>query len=239
VSVTTVISKCPGCGEPVERDTPDDLPGWMSGFATGMSVWHDACLEVEDANRAERERREESRRNTTASGIPARLVELGRTAVLSDELADLTVAWATGRERHIVLTGPFGVGKTTVAAVAATRRLELGRSLWWTTAPLLFARLGSGLGSLERDAALAILTGKSALVLDDLDKVRPTDYGAEQVFVAIDRRLTEGTPLLITSNLAPAEMAARWPTPYGPAIASRLGGECRTVRMQGDDRRFS
>jgi DNA replication protein DnaC len=238
MNTTLEVSKCPGCGKAIEREIPTGLPGWMREFATGMAIWHDACLDSQDTGRLEAERREDCRRNTAMSGVPKDLLTRGETAVLPDGLSDLMAAWASGEEKHVVLTGEFGVGKTTAAAVAAVRRLELGRNLWWRTAPYLLSQLGSGLGTQGREQALGVLSGGRALVLDDLDKVRPTDYGAEQVFIAIDRRLTEGVPLLITSNLTPAEMADRWPEPYGPAIASRLGGECRVVQMQGDDRRF-
>src|SRR6185312_5160454 len=134
-------------------------------------------------------------------------------------------------------TGDIGRGKTMLAGVACWQRLQSKRVLW-TSAPLLFARLGTGLGTEQREWALNVLGGRTALVIDDLDKARPTEYGAEQVFLAIDQRVEHDAPLLVTTNLSPGQLAEKWPEPYGPAIASRLVGYCRVVRVEGSDRRL-
>ena len=133
--------------------------------------------------------------------------------------------------------GPVGAGKTYSAATAAWAMLER-RPLIWTSAPLLFARLGSGLGSPARDRAVEILTSRKALVLDDLDKARPTEYGAEQIFLAVDNRVSNGVSLLATTNLSLAEISQRFPEPYGEAIASRLAGYCEVRKIEGRDRRL-
>jgi DNA replication protein DnaC len=82
---------------------------------------------------------------------------------------------------------------------------------------------------------LATLTGTSALVLDDLDKTRPTEYGAEQIFLAVDGAVTSGRALLVTTNLGLGQLAGKWPQPFGEAIASRLAGYCKVV-YHGFDR---
>ena len=74
-------------------------------------------------------------------------------------------------------------------------------------------------------------------MLDDLDKARPTDYGAEQIFLAIDHAVTHGRPLIVTSNLPLNRIADHWPQPAGHAIASRLLGYCVQHRLAGPDRR--
>jgi DNA replication protein DnaC len=79
--------------------------------------------------------------------------------------------------------------------------------------PVLFAHLGRAFSDDERQDALAGLTGDQALVLDDLDKTWPTEYAAEQLFCAIDKRLTARAALLVTTNLALSELAARYPDP--------------------------
>lgn len=151
--------------------------------------------------------------------------------------AEAARSWARGELAGLVLTGSVGVGKTRIAATAAWAHLDRA-PLHWLSAPLLFARLGTGFGSRQRDEALEVLTSTTALVMDDLDKVRPTEYAAEQVFLAIDNRINEGATLLATTNLTLSGLAEKFPEPFGEAIASRLAGHCETFALHGVDRRL-
>lgn len=236
----TVTGPCVDCGAEVSRDLPDDER--FERILRGVPLICDGCVEVrEAADEARRVREAEEARQqlafarVRASGLPARHHHRLSTLGLDARLLAAAASWVHDG-RGLLLTGPVGVGKTTVAGAACFERLQQ-RPAVWTSAPLLFARLGTGLGSQQRDWALDLLAGRSALVLDDIDKARPTEYGAEQVFLAIDQRVEHEAPLLVTSNQAPSELAARWPEPYGEAIASRLVGYCATVRMDGADRR--
>jgi DNA replication protein DnaC len=198
--------------------------------------------ETEQAKREEQRLTRESRahRRIEASGLPLNLrrVDLDQLDRLGCEQAlDTARTWITDGG-GLLFTGPFGTGKTTIAAGAARAAIVNGRRLRWASAPLLLARLGSGFGTTQREWALEALTGAADLVLDDLDKTRPTDYGAEQVFLAVDSAVTEGRPLITTTNLSLSELAARWPAPFGEAIASRLVGYCRIVELTGADRRL-
>lgn len=224
------------CGATVERDV---AVGRFADFANGLPFVCPDCMaaaeQLEQAHQQAHDREQTDRRIhrlVEASGLPEGL----RGFPLDHPDA---LAWTNGQRRGLLLTGPVGVGKTTAAAAAAERVLRSGRTLRWMSAPLLFARLGSGLGSTQRDEALNALTGRHALVLDDIDKARPTEYAAEHIFLAVDTRVTERAPLLCTSNLGLGELAARWPDPYGEAVASRLAGYCSIVRMAGPDRRMA
>lgn len=81
------------------------------------------------------------------------------------------------------------------------------------------------------------MIGTEALVLDDLDKARRSEYASEQLLCAIDKRITAGAPLLVTTNLMPSQLADRFPG-YGPMIVSRLRGYCETFLVEGPDRRL-
>lgn len=179
---------------------------------------------------------------------------------------DAARQWIVGELPGLLLTGPPGVGKTHTAAWAAWQRLmnpcrdavgdgvdyseheihqmQEGRAptrpeqLRWTTGPRLMANLSEPWESPARDRALRVLTGAGPLILDDLDKTRATDYGAEQVFLAIDTAVTERRPLIVTTNQRVGALAERWPN-NGPAVASRLAGYCRQFDLSGlRDRRL-
>jgi DNA replication protein DnaC len=82
------------------------------------------------------------------------------------------------------------------------------------------------------------LDGKHApLILDDLDKAKVTANAAAILFGAIDGCMTNERPLIVTTNMMPSELAARWPDQHGKAIASRLAGYCALHRITGRDRR--
>lgn len=174
------------------------------------------------------------------SGIPAALAEwtLERLHVgVKPALYTAACDWAAGKLRGITLSGAAGVGKTTIAAAAADGLLHR-QAVRWLSVPALFARLGQGFDDEDRHEVLRLLASPVALVLDDVDKARPTEYAAEQLFLAVDTRVAAGAPLLVTTNLALSELAGRWPEPFGETIASRLGGYCKTFEVQGADRRL-
>lgn len=246
--MSTVIEAhpCVDCGLHVERELP--VPGAF-GREVLLAVIRcpdctDVLLATEAAEEAEAALGGEERRfraNIAASGIPDALRDLSWDAMTAHQGQESAIAaarhWAA-EGGGLVLTGPVGVGKTRIAATA-TWTVLAKRMCCWLSAPLLFARLGSGLGSTPRDNALQVLTSKTALVIDDFDKARPTEYGAEHVFLAVDGRVTNNAPLLVTTNLSLGELAAKFPEPYGEAIASRLAGYCTVETVSGPDQRLA
>lgn len=232
------------CGASFKQEIPDGP--WGARLARFPASCEACAAEAEridreqEAARELRERAEARARRERLCGIPAKQRAIGWTSIdSSGRPAEAAMSWARGELPALVLSGSVGVGKTYLAAAAAWTRLELA-PLRWFTVPLLFARLGAGFGTGDRDDALRVLAGTCALVLDDLDKVRATEYAAEQLFVAIDGRAAAGAPLLVTTNLSLGQIAAKFPEPFGEAIASRLGDReyCAAVILEGEDRRL-
>lgn len=245
----TQTGPCAACGTPVQREMPHDPAGPYRDLLARLRVVCDDCADAQAADREHEERQrqrerddEARRRRIAASEMPAELrgiTDLDNDPARIDAVAAAR-AWAAGDLDGLLLHGPVGAGKTRIAACAAWALLAR-RSLRWYSAPLLLARLSSSFESPLRAKALDALSGahmRSALVLDDLDKTRPSEYGAEQVFTALDARVAEGAPLLLTSNSTLRELGDRWPEPYGEAIASRLAGYCALHEVAGPDRRL-
>lgn len=243
--MTTVVEvhPCVGCGLEIERDLPTD-----DGFWRRQMLRCIRCPDCESLAKAEaeadleRSRLEDQnyqrRLRESDCGLPAALRNLSWSE-LDTTGVEAAVASAIKWAEHgggLVLSGPVGVGKTRLAATACWDALGF-RPCRWLSTPALFARLSAGMGSDVREGLLKVLIGRTALCLDDLDKARATEYGAEQVFLAVDSRIGEGEPLLVTTNLSLGELAAKFPEPYGEAIASRLAGYCEVVTLDGEDRR--
>lgn len=242
-----LTGRCTQCGGDVHRDI-SGLQGFVRDVMTSVPLVCETCIAAGEAESREAEERREralARRRrearVTASGVPAELLGIGFDDIdrTGRELAlDAAVRWANGELAGLLFVGPVGSGKTRLAAAAANTLLAR-RALRWTSAPLLMARLGSGMGSDAHDRALDMLIGTQPLVLDDLDKARATEYAAEHLFAAIDTRMTEGIPLLVTTNLGTRHLQDKWPGAYGHAITSRLAGYCEGHRVDGPDRRIT
>jgi DNA replication protein DnaC len=243
-----LVGPCTGCGTEVTRDLTD--AGWMRKFLTSAPLVCPACIasheQAEQELDREHERAEAARRRDARirnSGIPGQLLRVTFDDIdIEGRQQALAAArrWAAGDLLGLTLTGPVGRGKTRLAAAAANA-LVARRSLRWRSTPVLFAQLAHAYGHDDRESAIDTMIGSGhALVLDDLDKARPTEYGAEQIFAAIETRITEGVPLLVTTNLASDQLAAKFPDPFGEAITSRLVGHTEGYVIDyGPDRRTS
>lgn len=203
------------------------------------------CMDAagEKGDREEREREERMRQARQEeierlSGIPERYRdEKTKDLRFPRDVVKVMTGWGE-QVNGIVLTGSVGVGKTTLAGIAAWRMAKNGSPVRWATAPLLMAKISAGFGTEGREWATEVVTGSHALVLDDIDKARPSEYGAELIFAAIDERISRGYPLMVTTNQSLSEIALKWAPPYGDAIASRLAS-CRIVELTGEDRRLT
>jgi DNA replication protein DnaC len=146
--------------------------------------------------------------------------------------------WAIDREaRGLLLAGPVGIGKTRIAATATRTRLAVGPARWVSVTSLMM-KLALGFGDPDRERALKWLEGgEGALVLDDLDKVKPSDFQLGPVFAAVERWVSNELPLLVTCNKNLAELERDFGDRYGPPIASRLAEHCDVFEIKGRDRR--
>lgn len=172
-----------------------------------------------------------------ASGLPPAMVgydwrDMDRTGSRRSVVAAAR-AWTESSSGRMVICGPVGTGKTRLAATAAWERLQLG-DVVWCSVPVLLQHQFADKGSPERKHAQQALAGTRPLVLDDLGKEKPGDWSRQVLFGAIDARIQAGTPILITSNFDPDELADR----LGEAVGSRLR-EFHQFELPGRDRRES
>lgn len=199
----------------------------------------DAAAEAEDAARKAQERFQKLRQRSL---LPAELSDLpfadmdreDRGEDRRSEAVAAAEAWAEGTFSGLLICGPVGTGKSRLAATAIWRRMERDVGVRWMSVPRLIVMANAGFGTDEKREATQVLTGKGGLALDDLDKVPMTEAVRSLLYVAIDNRYQAGTPLIVTTNLRPTEIAEQ----VGEAIASRLLGYCKVVYLTGRDRRL-
>lgn len=159
-------------------------------------------------------------------------------------------AWRQNPTRNLIIAGPVGTGKTLIA-VRAARSLALEsdycprwegdhfykcrKNIRFISAPLVLDELRRQFGKEQRDdeALENLFVRPDILFLDDFDKVYPTDWSRERLWLILDARMVKGVPTCITSNLSIDGIDAK----YGDAIASRLANNCRLIELDGEDQR--
>jgi DNA replication protein DnaC len=244
------VGPCEGEGCTATARREQAAPGTFGArFLNAMPLLCDGCrakldadLEAEEAKYERTKRLSELQQRIVHSGIPTSYDGWTLDKLDGREQAEAVAAgrrFAAGYLPGLALTGPYGVGKTAIAAAAAKQYMwEQRRPLQWLKVHAIINDLGRGFGDAQRDATLNALGGNVALVLDDLDKTKPTEHAVGPLFTAVDECVSEGRPLIVTTNLTIGQLAEKWANSYGDAIASRLAGYCETHLIDGHDRRL-
>lgn len=146
--------------------------------------------------------------------------------------------WSDGEEAGEA----YGVGKTRIAAAAASEILSGGsRSVRWLDVVQLMTDLNLPFKNplYERAAAKLQPPGpREAVVLDDVDKLPPTDRNIQPIFALVNGCVQEEAPLIITANRSLDDLSRDFGDRFGRAMASRLVGHCLDVEVVGRDRRL-
>lgn len=244
---------CADCGREQRLYVAQNSPGLIlmiarSQLASESPVLCEGCAaarEQEAELHEERERqRERVEKRLGRSGIPRKWRSAVFESIEDDaprrEAIGAAMEWGLGERRGLLLHGPVGRGKTAIAAAAAVARLQIQAVRWIGVADLLLT-LSLPFDAPERAKALRALQigdRRVALVLDDLDKAKPTDHALAPLFVAVNEWVEAEQPLLVTLNRTLDELAADFGDRFGEPIASRLAEHCKLVEVGGRDRRI-
>ena len=125
---------------------------------------------------------------------------------------DQMTAWVNGAEGFALLSGPFGVGKTRLAVGALRKYLVHGSSGFlfasvegWGAIKASWAlRRAETVRYRDRDMTQAGLMGfcqeSGLLVLDDVDKPKPSGAWLELLLGIVNYRTDRGLPIIFTFN---------------------------------------
>lgn len=117
-------------------------------------------------------------------------------------VADIRAAWDT-TDRWLLLTGPVGVGKTGIAVSLLNEHLASGEGGLYMVAPTLLERIRSTYDADEKvseSAVMSALIQTPLLLLDDLGKVKLTEWGQEKLYTLISERYGARRRTIVTSN---------------------------------------
>lgn len=148
------------------------------------------------------------------------------------EYADNIIRGEAGRS--LVLIGDVGRGKTFLASAIANAVLQGHRlALYFTFNEFVqFARRSQFEGEEYREWQETLLEADLA-VLDDLGAEVVTDFVKAELFNVVNTRLGAGKPMVICTNLSPAQIGEAYTT----RVASRIVGAADIFELEGPDLR--
>jgi DNA replication protein DnaC len=159
-------------------------------------------------------------------------------------LAGMIAEWIESPGACLYFTGPVGRGKTQAAWVAVLAWMaKTGTSGAWSgdlasfAVPHLFEELRRSYDSRNGADVVSQCVQAKLLFLDDFGAEKVSEWTRERMLEIINERYDHQRPLLITSNLAPAELEET----QAPKLVSRLvemTGQGKFVaHFSGPDRR--
>lgn len=145
-----------------------------------------------------------------------------------DQVADQRVSdWIITPCQNLVLLGDTGVGKSRLAWLACIELAKLGdRVMGGQCAEVLD-------GWREDRDVFWEWCEADVVLLDDVGAEKRSDWTAERLDLLIDYRWREGARSIITSNLAPAQLAEH----LGERSYSRLRDDVCAIHVKGEDHR--
>lgn len=136
----------------------------------------------------------------------------------------------------LMLVGPYGCGKTHLAAAILHRCADNGLPGMFVVVPELLARIRTSFRTNDGKAEEIIDAAKTSklLILDDLGAEKTSEWVTEQLYMLINYRYEHMLPTVITTNNNGAELEQE----LGRRTLSRLIEMTKPVKIQAGDYRM-
>lgn len=208
----------------------------QAGASSLPAGWRERLAQTKPADDAAMEAAEratwEEWRERKASIWASRLPDVYRSAVArKPETATWLANYRAGKRGGYVILGDPGTGKTWEAMALARELLTVDHvPVTVVTAPELMAALRP---SADDMADVGQFQVAPVLVLDDLGTEKLSDWVAEQLYLVASYRAARQLPIIVTSNLTPDEIKAR----YDARLVQRLFGGSMLLVIPGQSLR--
>lgn len=148
-------------------------------------------------------------------------------------------------KKGVIIIGPNGVGKTHLACSIANELLTNGIPVVYGTLINLLSEIRNSYNedsSINETDIIKLYETVNLLIIDDLGKEKPSEWGLEKLFTIINSRYEKNLPVIITTNYNQDMLINRLnlsgETETTKSIISRLYEMCYLVKIEDKDHRI-
>lgn len=148
-------------------------------------------------------------------------------------------------KKGLILVGNNGVGKTHLACSIANKLIENGIPVVYGTLINLLAELRNSYDTdndISEMEIIKLYENVVLLIIDDLGKEKPSEWGLEKLFTIINSRYENNLPVIITTNYNQNSLVERLSLngeiETAKSIISRLYEMCYLVKIEDIDHRI-
>jgi DNA replication protein DnaC len=139
---------------------------------------------------------------------------------------------------NIILFGPSGIGKTTIAKNIIFSAAQQGISAIFTESAILLDELCSQKGTIGLEKALSKYIKPQVIAIDEIGYLSYNNIHADLLFQLVHKRCAEKKSTIITTNRAFEEWGSVFPNAASvTALIDRLVERCEIIMLEGDSYR--